>query len=397
MLQNTIQFISAHSVASALAVGVVFFAILYWYLLPKPIPGDIPYDEESRRRILGDVPSFMKNIEVSKNPFEFLCSHIQKLQSPITQAWLKPGQRPIVIIADPQEAEDIMLRRTKEFDRGQFFKDIFMSNVPYHHIVQDTNEQFKAQRKFISDAMSPAFLRDISGPRVHGMTMELVELWRMKARLAGGRPFPAHEDLKRGIFDAIWEIAIGDRAGNTASQISYLSKQKLSVDQSVKDDPVDFLAVAVPGIPAAVELMIKAIGKVAASPVPQLHHRILRWFPELRAAYATKDREVTRLMELSRERFRDPEKQTKTAAVDYFLHRDEQRAEKIGGHLSEPVIRDELFGFLQAVSHNFFPFPHYHYYRIRINPPSGPRNDLHKFSLDCQIPLCQPHCSNQTA
>jgi len=96
--------------------------------------------------------------------------------------------------------------------------------------------------------------------------------------------------------------------------------------------------------------MIQAIESIVSSPIPQLHHRILKCFPLLRGAYATKDKAIDDMLQLSRQRFQKSEKQIRLSALDYFLHRDDQRAEKIGDHLSEAVIRDELFGFLQAVS-----------------------------------------------
>jgi len=181
--------------AAVISIGV------YWYLLPKPIPGDIPYNKVSRNRLLGDLPELLKNIAVTRNPFDFLCDQIQQLQSPIIQVWLKPFNRPIVVLADPRETEDILLRRTNEFDRGQFFKDIFTPQVPYHHIVLPTNEQFKAQRRFISDAMSPAFLRDVGARRVYEAAQELLKLWRLKARLSGMPLLGVmHLDLESSIY-----------------------------------------------------------------------------------------------------------------------------------------------------------------------------------------------------
>ncbi|RDW62238.1 hypothetical protein BP6252_11671 [Coleophoma cylindrospora] len=335
---------------SLLAVVVLSVAIvgLWWYILPKPISGSIPYNKYASRRVLGDVPELLTHVAVSRNPFTFIIEEIHKHDSPIIQLFIKPMKRPIVIISEPRETEDILLRRGKEFDRGYFFKDIFQGNIPYHHLVQDTNEQFKAQRKFINDAMSPTFLREVGAPRIHEAVNNLINLWRLKTRLAEGRPFRANVDLKHAIFDAIWVIAIGENANGVNNQLDFLSGLPSSTTFDVKDSAVVFPEAQNPGIFDAVCRMCEAFETIVGSPFPQLHHKILKLFPGLRKAYSLKDEAITRMLEQSRKRFAQAEKQKKTSALDYFLHRDDERAVKIGNHLSEPVIRDELFGFLEA-------------------------------------------------
>ncbi|RDW66799.1 hypothetical protein BP5796_09548 [Coleophoma crateriformis] len=335
---------------SLVAIGILAVAIvgLWWYILPKPIPGSIPYNKYASRRVLGDVPELLAHTAVSRNPFTFIIEQIHNLDSPIIQLFLKPMKRPIVIISEPRETEDILLRRTKEFDRGYFFKDVFDANIPYHHLVLDTNEQFKAQRRFISDAMSPTFLREVGAPHIHEAVNNLIKLWRLKTRLAEGRPFRASVDIKHAIFDAIWVIAIGENANGVNTQLDFLSGQPSSATFDVKDNAVVFPEAQNPGIFDAICRICEAFEQILSSPFPQLHHKILKLFPNLRKAYSLKDEAITRMLEQSRKRFAQPEKQKKTSALDYFLHRDNERAVKIGNHLSEPVIRDELLGFLEA-------------------------------------------------
>lgn len=49
---------------SLLAVGGVALSlyVLYRQALPKPLPG-IPHDEQSARRIMGDIPHIMAKVE----------------------------------------------------------------------------------------------------------------------------------------------------------------------------------------------------------------------------------------------------------------------------------------------------------------------------------------------
>lgn len=103
-------------------LGAVLFLLyaLYRAALPKPIPG-IPYHKASANRIMGDVPEMLKHHQKYATPFTWMTAQAEKLNSPIVQIFMRPLSRPIVIVTDPREAQDVVLRRAKDFDRSMFF------------------------------------------------------------------------------------------------------------------------------------------------------------------------------------------------------------------------------------------------------------------------------------
>ena len=95
--------------------------------------------------------------------FPWMVSQSVALNSPIVQLFLRPFQKPWVIITDFRESQDILLRRTREFDRSDFLGDVFVGLVPEFHISKkSTDEKFKSNRNLIKDLMTPAFLHEES-------------------------------------------------------------------------------------------------------------------------------------------------------------------------------------------------------------------------------------------
>lgn len=102
------------------AVVVLLYA-LYRAALPKPIPG-IPYHEASVTRVLGDAPAMLEHKKKYSTVFDWMTAQTVALNSPVIQIFLKPFFQPVVVITDPRESQDILLRRAKDFDRSTFFK-----------------------------------------------------------------------------------------------------------------------------------------------------------------------------------------------------------------------------------------------------------------------------------
>lgn len=110
-------------------ITLVIYA-LYRSLLPKPIPG-IPCNKDTVNRVLGDLPTVLQYQKETGEVFRLFQDFHRRLNSPIIQVFMKPGGRPWVIIADSQEAYDIMARRSTEFDRSKHFGDLFRAYTPY--------------------------------------------------------------------------------------------------------------------------------------------------------------------------------------------------------------------------------------------------------------------------
>ena len=126
--------------ATAVAIVVLACGLVYWLLLPRAIPGGIPFNEASKRSILGDIPKVTRYVKKHRDPFKWLALQCQELNSPIVQVWIRPGQGPKVIVCDFREAQDTLLRRTKEFDRSQLPADIFDNTMSYNTIRMKTDK-----------------------------------------------------------------------------------------------------------------------------------------------------------------------------------------------------------------------------------------------------------------
>lgn len=144
-----------------LGVFALVFYIFYRRSLPRPIPG-IPYNKDAAKRILGDLPGMIKYARETGEKLSWLPLQAKKLNSPIVQVFMTPCSKPWVVVTDFRESQDILLRRTKEFDRSNHFGDLFRDIAPDHHIsMRSGNPNFKIHRRLIQDLMTPAFLNEV--------------------------------------------------------------------------------------------------------------------------------------------------------------------------------------------------------------------------------------------
>ncbi|KAI9902089.1 hypothetical protein N3K66_003906 [Trichothecium roseum] len=189
-------------IAAAVASSLIF--AVYQWLLPRPIPG-IPYNPEAARRILGDIPSMLRD---ERGAMDWLLAQSQRHSGPVCQLFLRPFGRPFVLLSDFREAQDIMMRR-KEWDRSDYSIEIFSGQAPEHHINKKTGPAWKSHRRLLQDLMMPTFLKGVAAPNIYASTMNLVELWTTKAKLACGRPFDADKDIFHASLDAVLEFSFG--------------------------------------------------------------------------------------------------------------------------------------------------------------------------------------------
>lgn len=86
----------------------------------------------------------------------------------MVQVWIKPLQPPAVIISDYMAIEDLMVRRTKEFNRGKGFKWLFGQVSPEFHITKPSGSpEYKRSKELIRDLMTPKFLNEVwTQPRI---------------------------------------------------------------------------------------------------------------------------------------------------------------------------------------------------------------------------------------
>ncbi|KAK4500928.1 hypothetical protein PRZ48_009120 [Zasmidium cellare] len=205
-----------------------------------------------------------------------------------------------------------------------------------------TNQKMKAQRRMMSDTMSPSFLNEKTAPSIHQAVMDLMELWKVKARLAGSqRVFQADVDLRHAILDALWPVALGTHPGTVKAQTEAL-KESSEIPET-NSDVVEFSSFHVPETFEAMAGIADSVESILSSPFPAIHHWILRQFPKLRTVFQVKERLITSSLEAALNRAQEGSKIQ--SAADLIL----SRALKTGtADVASPVVRDELFGFLVA-------------------------------------------------
>lgn len=149
------------SITVLVTVGTLLY-LAYRWVLPKPIPG-IPYDEAASQSLLGNVPELLRFAkENDGNIVPWFVKKLAEKNAPMVQVWIKPFQPPAVIISDYMEIEDMMVRRTKEFNRGKGFKWLFGQVSPEFHITKPSGSpEHKRSKELIRDLMTPKFLNEV--------------------------------------------------------------------------------------------------------------------------------------------------------------------------------------------------------------------------------------------
>jgi hypothetical protein len=198
-------FSSSTAIVASLVLAVL--AILYRAALPKPIPG-IPYNYASARSIFGDIPSMMKWKKDTRETFTWMTEQCRRLNAPMVQIFVKPFSAPWVVIVDARECQDVLTRRSKEFDRSPFTTDVVEPILREHHFSFPSGPKQRAHRALLSDLMAPAFLNEVcmhfnisdlmGNSHVHRLqhlnfTMQLWNCWNS----GGGRPFLLRATLSR--------------------------------------------------------------------------------------------------------------------------------------------------------------------------------------------------------
>lgn len=321
---------------------LVVVLVVIWLrrkLTPKPYPG-IPHNEESVRRITGDIPDLVPIIEAT-NEFSNTLFTVttQKLGVPIAQLLFPGIRKPMVIIEDPREIEDILVRRNKEFDKAPMAIDMFAPMFPNSTLGQYTTPELRAQKRLWQDVMNIDFLRKAAAPNIHKAALELVDLWRLKAAsVYKDQAFEVHDDLKDAALDAMWVAVVGEESGLTRYNYRKLEKQ-LAGDQSVADEPAPrgaFLREEVRYIGAT-------ISKNSNHPLPKWAQKFETYTPRYRKFRRTVLEGVGRVMKKAVERFQLLEiGQLESDALDQcmmdlVLRRQILEARKAGKTPSDPT------------------------------------------------------------
>lgn len=320
--------------ASLTLLGLIFRQ----WALPKPIPG-IPYRADAITTVLGDfttIGKYMASANVTY--FDWLIAQSKRLNSPIFQIFSQPLGRPVVVVNDFREAQDILMRRGKEFDRAHTVFDIFEGIIPDHHIVQKTNATWKSHRRLLQDLMSPGFLDGVAAPVIYHHVSNLVGLWDMKTQIAQGRPFTAATDIYNTALDAVHGFAYGQGFQHRAIQpmLEYLERTTQNTTETLTykgglDDPVDFPTQDSDEVIKAVVTVTSTFADVQTSPMAHLKWPVLKRSPKFKRAKKIRDESIRKEIQAAVERTQThPDPSTVRSAVDHMVRRETTLAEKEG-------------------------------------------------------------------
>ena len=304
--------------------------LLYRTALPKPIPG-IPFNEEATKNLFGDVPTFLKWHAKRPELYTWITSQCRRHNSPIIQLFMRPFKKPWVIVTDFREAQDIMARRTREFDRSAFFGDLFSSVLPHHHVHMPTGNEWKAHRKLVGDTMNPSFLNENVSPQIYNTALDLVEFWKLKSKLAQGRPFPIVEDVSRTTLDVIWSATFGSQIGTLKAQIDTLSSLDSIALPVTTDAAATFPQAEDPPAFTSIITLTSSVEIPMHSPFPQQHHWLaLKLYPSLRSARKHKDNLIQQQLDKAWKTFsHETEKNSKiSSALELRVERELPIAKK---------------------------------------------------------------------
>ncbi|KAH6896681.1 cytochrome P450 [Thelonectria olida] len=311
---------------------------------PDPIP-KIPYNSHSASRFLGDL------LDVKNAPYRrtWIWSQPKLHNSPLAQLFIHPFDKPTVVVSDYREVVDICSRRLKEFDRGTRNKECIGLTAPnFHMTLESRDPRYKQHKELLKGLMSPAFLNEISAPRLYDGAKSLIGLWGLKIERGRGRPFDAGHDLHLATLDIICSVAFGlDEDNETLrSEIAYLR----SFDPCVTDidDPVHFPnAPAIPEVTALLNLS-DMIAIAQSSPFPSISQHFAMLRPKHARAWWYRRRLVHRQTAKSVKRLQEGKAFSQECALDQLLWREMCAAKKARRkpNFYSPIIRDELIGYL---------------------------------------------------
>ncbi|KAK7432279.1 hypothetical protein QQZ08_001224 [Neonectria magnoliae] len=310
-----------------------------------PLP-EIPYNSQSASRLLGDLPEIKK----AKHRRPWIWSQPKSHGSPLSQLFIHPFEKPTVVVSDYREVVDICSRRLKEFDRGTRNKECVGLTAPNFHMTMESRDsRFRAHKELLRDLMTPAFLNEISAPRLYERTASLIELWSLKVDKGYGRPFNASHDLYLATLDIICSVAFGldDDKGTLQREITHVQSLPSS-GPSNENDPVHFTHGPTHPKTAALFDLADMISVAQSSPFPAWSQALAMLKPKHAKAWWHRRRLIQRQTTKSVKKLTEGSLSARECALDQLLWREMNAAKKADRKPDyySPVIRDELIGYL---------------------------------------------------
>ncbi|KAI1421085.1 putative cytochrome P450 [Xylaria sp. FL1777] len=336
---------------STWAIIVCLICILYLRALPQPIP-DIPYNKRSAHRLLGDIPEVAALQKAGESPIKFWSNLAKIHHSPITQYFL-PFSKPIVVISDFREAQDLNLRRGKDLGRGWINSQTWNGVLPDHFIAMENfDARYKGTKTLVKDLMTPTFLHEINALESYNKVSAFMELWKVKASIARSHSFDAYQDLGSLTFDIMMSAAFGTENEESETFRHFNDVRAASLSQTSISD-IDtifpFPKTELDELHKILDKLVEAAGASFKTPSPWLFHKINNLTPSMLRAYSSRRNILRSFIDRSIQRLnREGKHFTRKSAVDFVVARETAAAQSLDQQpvFDSPQLLDALFGYL---------------------------------------------------
>ena len=164
------EYVSLDEITSSkVTFSAIFFSILicfvyglYRLALPKPYKG-IPHNEHSAKRFAGDLPEVFALAKAGRRSREFWADLCEKKNSPIVQFFPAPFFKPIIVVSDFCEVQDILTKRSKEIDRS-FFSTIMFSGIAQEHFIcmGSKHPKYASSKYLVRDITGQTYIQSVS-------------------------------------------------------------------------------------------------------------------------------------------------------------------------------------------------------------------------------------------
>ncbi|WVQ98298.1 hypothetical protein IAU59_005421 [Kwoniella sp. CBS 9459] len=318
----------------------LLLALLVYSYRPKTLPG-IPCWPHGHP-VLGDLLRLQAVIHNNGSFTDFLDLSAKTL-GPISQIRLGPLAH-MVIITDYQEVESLLLRRHSSLDRSSETMNLFRTILPQALLTLKTGDKWRHHRKVIGPAMTVKYL-SLTMPNVTRTADLLIDLWRLKSKVAGERTWDAEKDLESATMDAICGMAFSQSWGVIESYIQQIEREGFTRYAKGQRGDVKF-SLTVPELAESTWYMFDVVP--VQSPFPQLTHLFSRLTP----AY---NRHTRRIDQFLSARLQNAKRKAKTSAPEVALELADNTLDLMLARqmVGEPGLHDyeiklELFQYLLA-------------------------------------------------
>lgn len=264
-----------------------------------------------------------------------------------------------------------MLHRTREFDRSSLMYTYFEGLLGRQHFILKTGPEWKLHRRVVDDTMSPAFLNNLASRTIYARSLDWVELWDTKARLAAGRPFRANHDIHYAVLDTVLGFSFGSQFTRSATKPQIeriaritpeeLGRSPVALESAGHSIPIEFPEDSIDeGLKSMLELL-ETLEEVKTAPSVALKW----WFAKKTSAYQYRTQmkdecirgEIVKAVEARKKQSEDDSEESENTssmrcAVAIIVDREARNAKREGRapDFFSTVIMEEIWGFCVAGS-----------------------------------------------